>query len=633
MEDKQLEGSIHAPDFPAGLSWFNTDHPLSLNDLKGKIVLLDFWTFCCINCMHIIPDLKKLEAKYSEELVVVGVHSAKFTNEKQTDAIRQAVLRYEIAHPVVNDADFEIWNLYNVHSWPTLVLINPNGRIIGFHSGEGIFESFDEIIGRVVQYFETRGELRRGPLKLSFEAARKPQTLLSFPGKIHVDSGKRRLFITDSNHNRVIITDPGGAILDVIGGGVIGQGDGSFESTQFNHPQGSFLDGDILYIADTENHLIRAADLETRTVKTILGTGQQAHDFSSEGVGRAAALNSPWDLLVYDGKLYIAMAGPHQLWVADLKTLRARPYAGSGREGRLDGNLRNASLAQPSGIATDGKKLFFADSETSSIRSADLDESGRVETIIGEDLFVYGDIDGSAHTARLQHPLGVTYKDGLIYVADTYNSKIKIIDPIKKRSITYAGTGQHGLTDGPLPAAQFNEPSGLAFLGDILYIADANNHQIRVIDTKSGTVGTLEFSHQEKINRSSMDNFAGRIVQLDPQRIRAGKAAICLSINLPIGYELTKDASFYLEWKSDNDNIVSFTAASDEYDFNKLNFPLTIPVTASKGESEIEFNAVIYFCPENSNLCLFDNIRLKFPVIVDNAAPERLNLTLDVKTY
>ncbi len=251
IDNKRLEGLVHAPDFPADMEWLNTDRPFSLQDFRGKIVLLDFWTFCCINCIHVIPDLKKLEAKYPNELVVIGVHSAKFTNEKGTESIRQAILRYEIKHPVVNDKDFEIWQSYDVHSWPTLVLINPNGRIIGVQSGEDIFELFDGILQQAIPYFERKGQLKRSPLKLELEENKKPNSLLSFPGKISADAKTNRLFISDSNHNRIIITDEKGGIQDVIGNGSIGGEDGSFDSASLNHPQGTFAEGDKLYIADT----------------------------------------------------------------------------------------------------------------------------------------------------------------------------------------------------------------------------------------------------------------------------------------------------------------------------------------------------------------------------------------------
>ena len=634
MNDEFFEGNTNAPEFPRGMDWLNTDTPIQLADLKGKLVLLDFWTFCCINCMHVIPDLKKLEEKYADELVVIGVHSAKFTNEQGSEAIRQAILRYGIEHPVVNDKDFRIWNSYGVHAWPSFVLINPKGKIIGVHSGENIFEPFDSIIGNAVKYFSSKNELKRGKLDLALENRNMPNTLLAFPGKISSAPKSKRLIITDSNNDRILITTPKGEILEVIGSGRQGQSDGSFEQAEFFHPQGTCLDGDILYIADTENHTIRKANLKTRTVETILGCGQQANFHNQAGMGTDVCLNSPWDLVKVGDKLYIAMAGPHQLWEADLNTLEAKPYAGSAREARIDGPLLQAALAQPSGITTDGKKLYFADSEVSSIRSADLDPKGRVETIIGEDLFEYGDIDGGRDKARLQHPLGVTYYDGKLYVADTYNSKIKIIDPVKKTSYTYAGTGQSGFHDGKLSEAQFYEPGGLTVLDGRIYVADVNNHAIRVIDMQAGTVGTLEFSGLNKLEvplAEDEDDFDGRMVELDKVSLSAGQDAIKLNLLLPDGYKFIEDAPFALDYNSSNPDYLKFTTAPEDIEFNGKTIPLSIPVMAVEGNSEVSLETSVYFCNKKSGVCMIDNLRIKVPVEITTSGTSEISLNVDIE--
>lgn len=481
-----LEGVIHAPQFPRNVDWLNVAHPLTLTDLKGKIVLLDFWTTGCINCMHVIPDLKRLELKYAQELVVIGIHSGKFTTEKETDSIQQAIHRYDMAHPVINDCDFQIWNAYNIHAWPSFMLINPTGRIVGTHSGEGIYPLFEPLIAKLVAYFDPKGLLNRSPLRTKQKTT--PDQTLSFPGKIH--ASQDRLVISDTHHNRILITNAHGQVQDRIGNGQIGQKDGAFESATFHHPQGTYLAQDQLYIADTENHLIRHADLTTRTVKTVLGTGQQAQHVNTPGTGTWCALNSPWDICLHNNTLYIAMAGAHQIWSADLNGFHARPHAGSAREDLDDGPLLHATLAQPSGISTNGIHLFFADSETSAIRQATLSPSGYVETLIGEALFHFGDQDGTYPTARLQHPLGITHHNNTLYIADTYNHKIKTVDPKTKTVTTFAGS-KKGHQDGDLTTAQFNEPSGLAILNNKLFIADTNNHAIRIIDLNTQTVSTL----------------------------------------------------------------------------------------------------------------------------------------------
>jgi len=265
----QEGGKIRAPELTGGRGWLNTDKPLSLAALKGKVVLLDFWTYGCINCMHIIPDLKKLEKRYPNELVVIGVHSAKFENEKDTENIRRIVLRYEIEHPIVNDADFKIWNAYAVNAWPTRYLIDPAGYVIGKLSGEGGYEAIDKVIGDTIAEFRKRGELNEAPLKLVLEKAKVGDLPLAFPGKVLADEKSDRLFIADSDHNRMVIAKLDGTLVDVIGTGAHGMVSGSFETASFFRPQGMALDGDKLYDADTENHLIRRIDLKARTVETI----------------------------------------------------------------------------------------------------------------------------------------------------------------------------------------------------------------------------------------------------------------------------------------------------------------------------------------------------------------------------
>jgi len=630
MIDDFLEGNTNAPDFPEGMDWLNSDRAFALKDFRGKMVLLDFWTFCCINCMHVIPDLKKLEEKYDEELVVIGVHSAKFTNEKGTEAIRQAILRYGIEHPVVNDRDFKIWRKYGVSAWPSFVLINPKGKIIGVHSGEGIYEPFDKIIGQAVEYFSARGELEPRPLKLDLEKAEMLNTLLSFPGKVKADSASGRLIITDSNNDRIIITDPDGRIFEVIGSGNNGQEDGSFEEAEFNRPQGTYMEDNILYIADTENHLIRRADLDNRTVETILGCGEQADRYNIPGIGTDVCLNSPWDLVKVGDILYIAMAGSHQLWTADLNTLQAKPFAGSAREARIDGPLAEAALAQPSGIATDGRKLYFTDSEISSIRSADIDPDGEIRTIVGEDLFEYGDIDGDHTKARLQHPLGIVYHDGILYVADTYNSKIKKIDPEKRTSYTYAGTGEPGHQDGRLNDAKFYESGGITYLNGKLYVADVNNHAIRVIDTKAGTVSTLQFSNLERLQREEEAEFTGRIVELPKQNLKAGDSKVIFNLRLPEGYKYIENSPFSIDYKSDNGSL-EFTQKPSELNISPKSLPLTLATTGMPGTTELDFDAVVYFCSDKSGVCMIDDIKVKVPVEITESGTSELSIDVDIE--
>ncbi|MBN9118623.1 MAG: redoxin domain-containing protein [Planctomycetes bacterium] len=504
-DDKEEKKKIAAPELTGGAAWLNTGGPLSLKkDLKGKIVVLDFWTLCCINCIHIMPDLAKLEKKYPNELVVIGVHSPKFDSEKLTSSIRKAVLRYQIEHPVVNDADHAIWDRYEVDAWPTMVVIDPEGNLVGFTSGEGNYELLDVVIKKLIDEHKKKKTLDERPLRFDLARYRESgDTPLFFPGKVVADEKSKRLFIADSTHHRIVVTDLDGNGLAAIGTGAPGRADGAFDAAQFDDPQGMAVSGDLVYVADRKNHLIRLIDLKAKTVSTVAGNGEQDHEIESRRLvlpvpATDIGLNSPWDVHLDGDKLYIAMAGHHQIWALDLKDKKLVPYAGNGRETIGDGALRKAMFAQPSGLTSDGKALYVADSEISALRKVPLDPDGKVETLVGRGLFVFGDVDGPGQVegdplmekpeARLQHALGVVHVDGKLYVADTYNNKIKVFD-LKTRQLTTLVSGRPFGMFGP---TVFNEPAGISYANGKLYVADTNAHRIRVIDLVTKAVTTLQ---------------------------------------------------------------------------------------------------------------------------------------------
>lgn len=484
---------VRAPELPQQ-PWLNTDKPLSIRQLKGRVVILDFWTYCCINCLHILPDLKYLEQKYQDSLTVIGVHSAKFDNEKEIENIRQAILRYDIEHPVLVDSGFKVWQQYAVRAWPTLMVIDPEGYVIGYVSGEGNRDVLDQLIEQVIREHVEKGTINFQQLSLTLEKQQKPLvTPLAFPGKVLATTAG--LFIADSGHHRIVFSSLDGE-LALIGSGKPGLTDGSFTEAQFFAPQGMAFDEEnqLLYVADTENHAIRTIDMKSQVV-TSAGTGKQSHNIHPHG-GRSleTALNSPWDLVKVGDSLFIAMAGSHQIWQMQLKTGIVQTYAGTGAEACFDSSLAESAFAQPSGITTDGKELFVADSEVSSIRGVGLDEQPQVRTICGSgELFGFGDVDGVGEQVRLQHCLGVEYGQNYLWVADTYNHKIKLISPHSGNCQTVLGDGTAGLQDGQGKSSRFSEPSGLSLIGSYLYVADTNNHAIRQVELDTLTVTTLQF--------------------------------------------------------------------------------------------------------------------------------------------
>lgn len=502
---ERYRGKVRAPEFPAGLEWLNTERPLTLQELRGKVVLLDFWTSCCINCHHVLPQLKKLEARFPNELAVIGVHSGKFKSEAETYNVRQAVMRHDLRHPVVNDRQYLLWRAYAVRAWPTILILDPDGYVVGGHSGEITDEAtqaLGDLFEELIRTFDAKGKIDRTPLDLTLEKHKQPETLLSFPGKLLADEAGNRLFVSDTEHHRVLCFHLGtGKLLAQYGEGEPGKVDGSRKRARFHSPQGLSLRGDALFVADTESHAVRKIALDTGVVTTLAGTGQQATPLPEPGPGPERRLNSPWDVLAVGDTVYIAMAGSHQLWAVDLPTGQLLPFAGDGAEALGDGPRLSAHLAQPSGLATDGERLWFVDSETSSLRSVPLPDGRlrdagpeRVKTFIGEGLFDFGDVDGSPAVARLQHCLGITCAAGRVYVADTYNNKIKVLNPAVRTIHTLSGSGEPGLQDGPGDDASFWEPGGVSAAGDFLYVADTNNHAVRKVDRRTGAVSTLDLT-------------------------------------------------------------------------------------------------------------------------------------------
>jgi thiol-disulfide isomerase/thioredoxin len=669
---------IPAPSLEGGISWINTASSLELRQLRGKFVLLDFWTYCCINCIHVLPEIKKLEKAYPNELVVIGVHSAKFAGEKDSANITDAVMRYEIEHPVVNDAEHAIWNRYGVRSWPSMAMIDPEGQLFWMDSGEHKFEDLDRLLKHVMPYYEKKGLIDRQPIRFDLAAHRAKATPLRYPGKVLADEAGDRLFISDSNHNRIVITKLDGTLIETIGTGQIGKADGNYATAQFHRPQGTAIIGQTLYVADTENHSLRKIDLVKKTVTTISGTGVQGrnawpgHDARAfrfgEGklperfVGKPSEteLNSPWALWVHKKDLYIAMAGPHQIWKMTLDEKEIGPYAGNGREDIVDGPLLPpepyetgfSSFAQPSGLASDGTWLYVADSEGSSIRAVPFDPKEKVKTVIGTSelsggrLFVFGDRDGKGLLRKkegtlffsgdadetdgplLQHCLGVVFHRGQLYLTDTYNNKIKRLDPKTARCDTIAGSGKPAATDAEKGAdAAFDEPEGLSAAAGKLYIADTNNHVIRVVDLDAGNkVSTLVIKGLEppKPPASSPREkptfpFA-KTRQLDAVQVKVtgDELRLAAQLTLPEGYKLNPLAPmYYYVEAADKEGPVHRAALGRTIKLGQadLRFDMTLPLTKTTGSEELTVSLIYHYCREGAEgVCKVGSVIWKVPV-------------------
>ena len=462
---------IRAPEFPADLEWFNTDQPVTLESQRGKVVLLNFWTYGSVNCMHVMPDLQYLKNRYPENLAIIGIHSPKFENERISVQLQKAINRHHIRHPVANDPKFQLWRAYGIKAWPSIIFIDPEGRVAGVLRGEDRRKQLDSLIKKHLELAESGGQLVSSPMPVSLrpEAA----AALNFPGKVL--ALRNSLFIADSGRNRILETYHDGKIRRVFGSGTAGLLDGIETAAMFDNPQGMVEVGDFLYVADTGNHAIRRIHLKTGDVMTLAGTGEQGRyvaDSFREPLD--ARLNSPWDLGYHEGNLYISMAGQHQIWRMNLNHEAIERFAGQGREDIIDGPGQQASFAQPSGLAVLDNRLYVVDAQTSAVRKISLNRN-EVSTLVGKGLFDFGDRDGVAAEARLQYPLGIAADEqrNALWIADTFNAKIKRIDvktnEVSKFKIDF----------------QLDEPGGISMFRDKLFIANTNAHQIVSLDLQS----------------------------------------------------------------------------------------------------------------------------------------------------
>lgn len=430
---------VRAVDFK-GANFVNY-HAIGLEDLKGKIVLLDFWTFCCVNCQRVLPDLAMLENFFMDELVVIGVHSAKFTHEQKSSAISDAIARHKVAHIVINDGDMKLWREYAIRAWPTFVLIDPNGYEVARYSGEGNYETLYKAIEALIKAHDKIIDRSKHFIPLP---NRSNEALLEYPSKVVVENDK--IYLSNSGKGEVLIANLDGVVTDVI--------------HELQDPQGVAIYGDRIYIADAGSNQVIYVEKMIDRYPLLSG------------------VQTPMDLAINGDQLAVAVAGRHMLVGFDLKEQHLYKIAGTGREDLVDGEM--ACLAQPSSVRFTGGRLYFADSETSSIRYV---ENGKVFTLIGSGLFDFGDSD-----ELLQHPLAIAPYNDAIFVADTYNGKIKRLDLISKKAVT--------VLDG------LSEPSGLAVYNDKLYIANTASHEILVLDLITNETSRLDLRIEREPNRN-----------------------------------------------------------------------------------------------------------------------------------
>lgn len=490
------------------LHWYNVDHPLGLEALRGRVVLLDFSTFCCVNCLHMLPTLRRVAETYGDAVTVISVHSPKFPAERDPASLRRALARHDIRHPVIHDPDLVLWDQYCVRAWPTLVLLGPDGQVVGQLSGEPDPDRLLEGIGAMVRHRRNGGvpAADAGACAGVSEADGEPGGQLRFPGKLRAvppGDGERcawraaRWAVADTGHHQIVLLDDDGAVVDRLGSGRADLSDGPANNGPANNgaafamPQGLAVTAQAFWVADTGNHALRRIDRHSGMVTTVAGDGRRGLPLRAPCAGARTALASPWDVEVLSGIgpdgdwLAVANAGTHQIAAFDPHNGMVVPLAGTGAEAIVDGPGEQAVLAQPSGLAFDADDgaLYFVDAESSAVRRLDLTGTPMVETLVGRGLFDWGDADGPFAEASLQHPMGLARFGCGLVVADSYNHCLRFVDLRGGQVHTIAdgagpcGPSGPGGPGGPGPILA--EPSGVFVAGPSrLMVSDTNNHRI-----------------------------------------------------------------------------------------------------------------------------------------------------------
>lgn len=472
-----------APEFPDQVEWLNVDSPVRLGQQRGSVVLLAFGAWSSVPCQHMLSDLDYLENRYRDNLAIIGIHAARFPHEKSRDHLQKAIHRNHIRYPVINDPELQLSHVYGIRKWPSIVVIDTSGLIVGALTGEGKRARLDQIIRTLLENRRQHLSVVRDQPE-DRKCDRDAAGPLSFPGKVLVSGS--RIYIADSGHNRILETTQHGHVVRQFGSDGGGFNDGSGMGAAFSNPQGMVLTDEFLFVADTGNHAIRRIRRQGGEVETIAGTGSvgispQGDYFTNP---TETDLNSPTGLALGKNVIYIAMTGLHQIWAHSLITNTLEIFAGSGREGIVDGISRNACFAQPSALAVMDDTLFVADAKSSAIRAVDL-KTRKVSTLVGKSLCDCGDNDGHAAEARMQFPLDIHADPNhkLLWVADTYNNKIKRIQTVNK------------LVSSIPVNHRLDEPGGLAFNGDSLYIANTNFHEIVRLNLRNGKIQSLNVNN------------------------------------------------------------------------------------------------------------------------------------------
>lgn len=461
-------------ELPAGLDWLNAT-PASLNDLRGRPVVLAFVNAASAWCTQRLQELANWQARNPGRLHVLVLQVPRFDCERQPQRSLKLLRRHGNAFPALLDADWAAWQRYGIESWPTLLLVDAEGRererIVGLNG------DLDRSLSALAENIAPHPDGGR-----LVETVPEPRLSLRFPSAVAASAD--RLFIADSGHHRILECTHSGRVLRQFGLGTADSMDGPHDQAAFNRPQGLALEREVLYVADTGNHSLRRINLLNGTVDTLCGNGRAGDPVEGPVAGTNTSLNHPVSLAIAANQVHIACAGDNRLWSYDLGRGELSLRAGTGRLEMRDGNARTiAAFAQPTGLAAVQQVLYVCDALGSAIRSLQL-RSDLVQTLVGQGMWDFGDADGPRASARLQHPLGIALSADapLLWIADSGNGSLRTLR---------LGGGE--LTTVSLPR-RLHGPTGLAIAGGAVWIAETDAHAVLRYDIVTGELGDVTIS-------------------------------------------------------------------------------------------------------------------------------------------
>lgn len=510
--------------------WINVSRPLEISDIKGKVILLDFWTYSCVNCFHILPDIKKLEQEYGNKLLVIGVHSGKFTNEKDFEFIKKAVLKFDLDYPVIDDSSMALYNHFKIDAYPTLVLLTPKGSIKKIYRGDEEARDLVKEVGDLIDKY--RYQINRTPLPIMLERNKIAKRVLNYPTKIEYSENFSyksykgpALFIANSGQNNILAISMVGEIIAEIGSNKSDYVDGDFESAAFRNPMGLLFKNNKLYVADSQNHAIREVDFVSQKVSTILGNGVRGKIISQTVDAKEVMLSSPVDIESFTSKdlMLIANSGSNQILQYNFVDNKISVIAGNGEEGIKDGKYPDNSLAQPSDMVVYNQKVYFVDAKSSALRVIDTDR--HVKTLIGKSLTDFGHKNGDKAEALMQNPLGITANSNGIFIADSFNNVIRKYSNGKIQD--FIG-GQKGEQLGS--KTEFDEPNGIILIKDKFYIVDSNNNRIVTVNTKKLNSGLLDVMPKLQLPKEGFLQYLPNLYKAEPIEVASKDSSIKIDL-------------------------------------------------------------------------------------------------------